>query len=95
MFCRWPLQKYKYFCPSASIKFTAKQSAENEVDHSEENLGALGHDYDIMLHFTLAHMRRVDGALQARPDGTKLLNLLTPAGKYKEVPFQYRTDGLP
>ena len=80
---RWPTQQYKYFCPPPSIKATAKLSAEDNLDHSVEKLGAMGHDYDILLHFAVAHMRRVDGALQPRPDGTKPLNLLAPAGEHK------------
>ena len=69
--------------PPASNKSTAKQSSEDDQEHSEEKLGALGQDYDILLHFAVAHLRRVDGALQPRPDGTKSLNLLAPAGEHK------------
>ena len=62
---------------------SAKRSAEDDQDHSGEKLGALGQDYDILLHFAVAHLRRVDGALQPRPDGTKSLNLLAPEGEHK------------
>ena len=52
-------------------------------DEGEEKLGALGHDYDILLHFAIAHMRRVDGALPGKQDGSKSLDLLAPAGEHK------------
>jgi hypothetical protein len=77
---RWPSQKYKYFCPPRAIKDTKRRAADDE---GEEKLGALGHDYDILLHFAIAHMRRVDGALPGKQDGTKSLDLLAPAGEHK------------
>lgn len=80
LLCRWPSQKYKYFCPPRAIKDTKRRAADDE---GEEKLGALGHDYDILLHFAIAHMRRVDGALPGKQDGTKSLDLLAPAGEHK------------
>ena len=35
-----------------------------------------GEDYDLMLHCTIGHLRRVDGALPPFADGEKALNLL-------------------
>jgi hypothetical protein len=53
---------------------------------------SLGHDYDILLHFAIPHMRRVDGALPGKQDGTKSLDLLVPTGEHKWVLFVYRAD---
>ena len=55
LLCRWPSQKYKYFCPPRAIKDTKRRATDDE---GEEKLGALGHDYDILLHFAIAYMRR-------------------------------------
>ena len=40
-----------------------------------------GEDYDLMLHCTIGHLRRVDGALPPFADGEKALNLLAPKGE--------------
>ena len=37
-----------------------------------------GDDYDLMLHCTIGHMHRVDGAKPDFEDGEKTLNLLAP-----------------
>ena len=37
-----------------------------------------GDDYDLMLHCTIGHMRRVDGAEPDFDDGVKTLTLLAP-----------------
>jgi hypothetical protein len=39
-----------------------------------------GDDYDLLLHCTIGHLRRVDGALPDFDDGEKALNLLAPPG---------------
>ena len=39
-----------------------------------------GEDYDLMLHCTIGHLRRVDGALPPFSDGEKALELLAPTG---------------
>jgi hypothetical protein len=75
-----PSQKYKYFCPPCAIKETKRLAADDEGD---EKLGALGHEYDILLHLAIAHMHNVDGALQGKQDGTKSLDLLAPADEHK------------
>ena len=90
LLCRWPSQKYKYFCLPRAIKDTKRRAADDE---GEEKLGALGHDYDILLHFAIAHMRSVDGALQGKQDGTKSFDLLAPACEHKRVLFIFRADG--
>ena len=51
-----------------AIKDTKRRAA---ADEGEEKLGALGHDYDILLHFAITHLRRADGALPSKQDGTK------------------------
>ena len=48
--------------------------------------GALtGEDYDLMLHCTIGHLRRVDGALPPFADGEKALNLLAPKGEPRYI----------
>jgi hypothetical protein len=69
--------------PPHSIKDTKRWAADDE---GEESLGALGHDYDILLpHFAIAHMHRhgVNGALPGKQNGTKSLNLFGPVCKHK------------
>ena len=39
-----------------------------------------GDDYDLMLHCTIGHMHRVDGALPDFEDGAKAMDLLAPPG---------------
>jgi hypothetical protein len=39
----------------------------------------LGLRYDPLMHFAIAHLRRVDGALPPISSGAKALNLLAPA----------------
>jgi len=39
-----------------------------------------GDDYDLMLHCTIGHLHRVDGALPDFEDGEKAMNLLAPPG---------------
>jgi len=36
-----------------------------------------------LLHFAIAHLRRADGALPSKQDGTKSLDLLAPASEHK------------
>ena len=46
--------------------------------------GALtGEDYDLMLHFAIGHMRRLDGALPDFDDGEKLLDFFAGIGKHR------------
>ena len=53
-------------------------------DDKADLTGALtGDDYDIMLHCTISHMRRVDGALPDFNDGTKALDFFAPAGEHR------------
>ena len=44
-----------------------------------------GEDYDLMLHCTIGHLRRVDGALPPFADGEKALNLLAPKGEPRYI----------
>ena len=50
-----------------------KQKKEPEQD-SEETVGALVSNYDLMLHYMLGHMCRADGAYPPRPDGAKVFD---------------------
>ena len=45
--------------------------------------GVLAEKYDILLHFAIAHMRRVDGALPSHSSGRKALNLLANEGEHR------------
>lgn len=52
------------------------------------NDGALtGEDYDLMLHCTIGHMRRVDGAQPNFDDGVKALDFFAPKGEHKYIFF--------
>ena len=44
-----------------------------------------GDDYDLMLHCTLGHMRRVDDALPDFEDGAKALNFFAPKGEHRFI----------
>jgi hypothetical protein len=44
-----------------------------------------GDDYDLMLHCTIGHLRRVDGALPNFDDDEKALNLLAPHGEPRYI----------
>jgi hypothetical protein len=72
----------QYFCPPPSIK-SKKNPELSEAENTADKVGAFARDYDMMLHFAIAHMRRVDGALPPKQDGTKALDLLAPEGQHK------------
>ena len=77
IFCifSWVGKGYKYFCPQQLPKAKEKVTSKREAE------GAMtGDDYDLMLHCTNGHLRRVDGALPDFDDGEKALNLLAPPG---------------
>jgi hypothetical protein len=42
-------------------------------------------DYDLMLHCTIGHLRRVEGALPDFDDGKNALNLLAPPGEPRYI----------
>ena len=44
-----------------------------------------GDDYDLMLHCTIGHLRRINGALPDFDDGEKVLNLLTLPGELRYI----------
>ncbi len=44
-----------------------------------------GDDYDLMLHCTNGHLRRVDGALPDFGDGETALSLLAPPGEPRYI----------
>ena len=54
-----------------------------KIDKADSTGALTGDDYDIMLHCTIGHMRRVDGALPDFNDGTKALDLFAPAGEHR------------
>jgi hypothetical protein len=67
----WVGKGYKYFCPLPLLKAKAEASE-----------GAMtGDDYDLMMHCTIGHLRRLDGALPDFDYGEKALNLLAPRGQ--------------
>ena len=63
-------------CPPPDAK--AKKSAEYV-----ESKGVLAEKYDVLLHFAIAHMRRVDGALPQHSSGRKALDLLATEGEHR------------
>ena len=48
-----------------------------------ESKGDLAEKYDVLLHFTIAHMHRVDCALPKHSSGRKALDLLAKEGKHR------------
>ena len=48
-----------------------------------ESKGVLAEKYDILLHFAIAHTRRVDGALPPHSSGRKALDLLAKEGEHR------------
>ena len=44
-----------------------------------------GEDYDLMLHCTIGHLRRVDGALPPFADGEKAVDLLATKGQPRYI----------
>ena len=63
-------------CPTPDAN--AKKSAEYV-----ESKGVLAEKYDVLLHFAIAHMRRVDGALPQHSSGRKALDLLAKKGEHR------------
>ena len=63
-------------CPPPDAK--AKKSAEYV-----ESKGVLAEKYDVLLHFAIAHMRRVDGALPPHSSGRKAPDLLAKEGEHR------------
>jgi hypothetical protein len=71
----WPGKNFKYFCPPPLPKAKTDDSSDRGTE------GAMtGADYDLMLHCTIGHMRRIDGLEPAFDDGEKTMNLLAPRG---------------
>ena len=76
----WPGKGYKYFCPPPLAK------AKADAIHDKGAEGPMtGDDYDLMLHCTIGHLHRVDGALPDFDDGEKALNLLAPPGEPRYI----------
>ena len=69
----WVGKGYEDFCPPQLPK--AKKDATTERGAE----GAMTGD-DLMLHCTIGHLHRVDGALPDFEDGEKAMNLLAPPG---------------
>jgi hypothetical protein len=53
------------------------------IDKADSTGALTGDDYVIMVHCTIGHMRRVDGALPDFNDGTKALDFVAPAGEHR------------
>jgi len=67
----WPGKGYKYFCPPPQPKAKTDDQREKGTE------GAMtGVDYDLMLHCTIGHMRRVDGIYMDFDDGEKTMTLI-------------------
>ena len=79
---RFPQANSAKFCPPPDRK--DKKSA----DYTE-SVGQLGLDpastYDVNLHYAIAHLRRVDGALPPTGSGRKALDLLAGKGQARCV----------
>jgi hypothetical protein len=85
MFClfRFPHIKTPKMCPPPG-----KKSTKNDDYVESEVLGVLSVEYDIHLHYAIAHMRRADGALPPHPTtGRKPLNLLAGKGQPRCDPY--------
>ena len=68
-------KKYKYFCPPPP---TRKSEAE-EVSSAEDKVQfALGVEYEKILHYCIAHLRRADGGLRPKREDRAVgsMNLL-------------------
>ena len=76
LLCSYPDIASDIFCPPPDKK------AKNDADY-KESIGALGVKYDPLMHFAIAHLRRVDGALPPLSNGSKALNLLAPANTHR------------
>ena len=72
VFCSYPHATNDVVCPPPDKK------AKHSPDY-KESIGVIGVNYDPLMHFAIAHLRRVDGALPPAANGTKALNLLAPA----------------
>jgi hypothetical protein len=71
----WPDKKYQYFCPPPVPKNSKNRKSEDDAAAP----GAMtGEDYSLILHCTVGHMRRVDGALPDFEDGEKAVNFFAP-----------------
>ena len=66
---RYPDIHDPQFCPRPDSK---KKKSEDYV----ESKGVLGMRYSSSLHYTIAHLRRADGALPAHATGRKAMDLL-------------------
>ncbi len=67
-----PDKKYQYFCPPPVPK------NKKSVDDASAPGAMPGEDYSLILHCTVGHMRRVDGALLDIDDGKKAVNFFAP-----------------
>ena len=63
-------------CPPPDAK------AKKTIEYVESK-GDLAEKYDVLLHFTIAHMHRVDCALPQHSSGRKALDLLAKEGKHR------------
>jgi hypothetical protein len=72
----WSEKKYQYFCPPPVPKTKKRSGVEA---HDDSSPGAMtGNDYSLILHCTVGHLRRVDGALPDFADGEKAVNFFAP-----------------
>lgn len=74
---RFPHVKNPKICPPPG-----KKSIKNSDEYQEsEHRGVLALEYDLQLHYALAHMRRADGALPPHQSGRLALHFLAGKGQ--------------
>ena len=76
----WVGKGYKYFCPPQLPKAKAEATSERGAEGA-----GTGGDYNLMLHCTIGHLRRINGALPDFDDGEKAPNLLTLPGELRYI----------
>ncbi len=93
MYSRWEKQ-YRVVCPSPTPKKTpseakdAKEAKKQGVpmldtDPNTDQMGVMYHEYDLMFHYLLATLRRVDGANSETTNGTKLFDIFAGIGRHR------------
>ena len=66
-----------YFCPPPSKRNTSDEAGERrEAERIDKVRSALGETYNMESHYSIAHMRRQDGAYPELPTGAKSEDLL-------------------
>ena len=94
LYSRWEKQ-YRVVCPPPSTKKTpaeakaAKEAKKQGVtmildaEPTEDQMGVMFHEYDLMFHYLLASLRRADGENSVTANGTKLFDIFAGIGKHR------------